>query len=80
MMWGYGPGYGWMAGAGWWMLIFLFAIVTTIVFVTVLVREKRYGDTPQRPAGLDILDQRYAKGEIQREEYLQRRHDLQAEP
>jgi len=31
-----------------------------------------------RPGGLDLLEQRYARGEINREEYLQKKGDLQA--
>jgi len=31
-----------------------------------------------RPGGLDLLEQRYARGEVNREEYLQKKSDLQA--
>ena len=31
-----------------------------------------------RPGGLDLLEQRYARGEINRDEYLQKKGDLQA--
>jgi len=37
-------------------------------------RPWRYGPPPQ--TALDMLEERYAKGEIQREEYLQKRRDL----
>ncbi len=30
------------------------------------------------PGGLDPLEQRYARGEVNREEYLQKKSDLQA--
>lgn len=30
------------------------------------------------PSALEILEQRYAKGEIEREEFLARKHDLQS--
>lgn len=87
-MWGYGP-YG-MAGygGGWamgWMMIFggilwlglLAAAVAAIVYA--LRGGARFGAPPpleRRSAGLDILEQRYARGEIQREEYLQKKRDL----
>ena len=29
-----------------------------------------------RSAGLDVLEQRYARGEINRDEYLQKKQDL----
>jgi uncharacterized membrane protein len=31
-----------------------------------------------RPNGLDLLEHRYARGEVNREEYLQKKGDLQA--
>ena len=31
---------------------------------------------PARPAALDTLEQRYAKGEIGREEYLEKKRDI----
>lgn len=34
---------------------------------------------PRRPPGLDVLEQRYARGEINRDEYLQKRRDLSGE-
>jgi putative membrane protein len=85
MMWGYGP-YGMMGyGGGWMMLlggVFWLCLLAVIAFGIM-----RFGNgcqhggyrTPgseRRPSGLDILDERYAKGEIQREEYLQKRRDL----
>ncbi len=32
----------------------------------------------RRSNGLDLLEQRYARGEVNREEYLQKKNDLQA--
>lgn len=37
---------------------------------------RRWGPPPNASA-LDVLEQRYAKGEIQRDEYLQKKNDLQ---
>ena len=32
--------------------------------------------TPRHPDGLDVLEERYARGEIKREEYLEKRKDI----
>ena len=31
---------------------------------------------PKRSAGLEVLEERYARGEIKREEYLQKKKDI----
>ena len=73
---------GWM---WWWMpfhgLMWLLIIGLLVAVVVALIRwlahgTERPGTPPQRPAALDILDARYARGEVDREEYLQRRKDL----
>lgn len=71
----------WWWGA-WHMIIPLIFLGALIAGVVVLVRwlwpdEIR---SQQRIGGnraLDVLDERYANGEIEREEYLRRREDLQ---
>ncbi len=69
---------GWMMPFGGLLwLLFLVAVVAAIVW---LVRGSRQsGETAGRgghSAGLDILEARYAKGEIDRNEYLQKKQDL----
>ena len=80
MMWGYGYGPGWMAyGGGFMMLLFMLLILASIVMLVVaFTRRERYGDVvdARKSSGLAVLQERYAKGEIQREEYLQKRQDL----
>lgn len=80
MMWYWGS--GWSHPFAMWfgavvILLLLVAVATGIaVIVTVLAR--RPEDTDERSAGLTILEQRYAKGEIRREEYLRMLKDLVA--
>jgi len=80
--------YGMMGGwDGWgWFWPFHFIIpllfLALIVFAVVLVVRyaiggSEYGSRPERrPSGLDALDERYARGEINRDEYLQKRRDI----
>jgi uncharacterized membrane protein len=64
--------------------LFLFGFLALIVVVAVVVLIRRGGSEPhvawkqhwlQNPA-ISELDVRYARGDIDREEYLQRRADL----
>ena len=87
-MWGDGPhwgfmggwgGYGWTGAFGMFFgLIFLVVVIAAIVW---LVRGgwQPGGRDPaldRRSRGLDILEERYAKGEIDRDEYLKKKQDL----
>jgi putative membrane protein len=80
-MYGYGYGYDhpWML-VGWlWMgLLWLIPILLLIALAKYLLgkkpgapREEKAEKTP-----LDILKEAYARGEISRDEYLQKRDDL----
>lgn len=72
-------GWGQMNGWGWGMalvgFVFMIAILGLVVWLVVtLIRRPETG--AKRSSALDLLDERYARGEIEREEYLQRRADL----
>ena len=76
--WSYStPWWGW-----WWFpfhgLMSLIFTVAIIVLVVSLLRRRHppYTDYYGRNQALQILEERYAKGEIQREEYLQKKQDL----
>jgi putative membrane protein len=91
---GPGSGYGMMGGWGYggyggyglglvhlvfWIVV-LIAIVAGIVW---LVRSTASAGAhgalpPRRSAGLDVLEERYARGEINRDEYLQKKRDILA--
>lgn len=68
-MWWWGP---------WHMLMPLLFLGLIVAGVIVLVR-KLWPEDDRRVLGrraLDVLDERYAKGEIDREEYQRRKQDL----
>jgi putative membrane protein len=61
-------------GMGFWMILFwLIPIILVALAISYLVRGQngKSGRT-----ALDILEARYARGEIDRDEYLKRRADL----
>ncbi len=76
-MWHMGPYYG-----GWWMplmgFLFLAAVIALIVWAARGTSRQDHGDRggDSRSVALEILKQRYARGEISREEYLRMRDDL----
>lgn len=85
MMWANGA----CQNAGWgnWMmfhgifslLLFLLAIVGIVaLFRLGLKPQPSSRDAGNRPSGLEVLERRYASGEIDREEYQQKKADLGA--
>jgi putative membrane protein len=82
MMGGYG--YGW--GFGLLHTAFSVAVIVAIVFFVVWALRAVTGTGHHhhmmappgapRSSGLDILEQRYAKGEINRDEYLEKKKDM----
>ena len=66
-----------MGGWGWGMAIFgwLFAVLVVWVFWSTMRWADPGGRARRRTA--DLLDERYARGEVDRDEYLERRADLE---
>jgi putative membrane protein len=77
-MWGFGP-FGGIFHFWWSAASSLFWIAVVVVLIVIFGRGVRHpGGGPfwRSSAALDILEQRYARGEIGRDEYLQKKHDL----
>ncbi len=82
---GYGP-WGMMNGGGYGgygfglihTAISVVVIIAVVFAVIWLVRSLGPGGhhMPRRSAGLDVLEERYARGEINRDEYLQKKKDI----
>lgn len=62
---------------GFWALLALAAFVTLVVLVVWIAR-RAFAVLERRGSAEEQLRARYATGEIDREEYLRRLHDLQA--
>jgi len=70
--WGWGMGFGWL-----FMILFWVLIIAGIVgLARWLFYVPGSGRSERRP--LDILKERYARGEITREQYEQMRRDLES--
>jgi putative membrane protein len=77
-MMGWNDGYMWM-GSGWIMMIVFWALVVAGSIALVRwfgMRDRGSGDSLRRTP-LEILQERYARGEIGREDYEQKRRDLE---
>ncbi|MFH1186515.1 MAG: SHOCT domain-containing protein [Chloroflexota bacterium] len=72
-------GYGMMGGFGWFGLLLNVAVIVGIVLLIVWA-VKRFSAQGNQPSGgqtgRDILQVRYARGEITREQYQQMLSDL----
>lgn len=75
MMWEYGMGWGWLGMGLFWLVPIL------LILVAVKYLSGRHPDLVGGKSGkaLEVLEERYARGEIGREEYLQKWDDLKRE-
>jgi putative membrane protein len=72
-MWCY-EGFGWY-GFGWlWMILLWGALIGLIVWV--VIRLSKRDDSKSKDSHIEIAKERYAKGEISKEELEQIRKDL----
>ena len=85
MMYEYGLNGGWYGHTLFGGFFMIIVWVAVIVFVVWVVREISYGNRNGRGSGggadggkaaLDILKERYAKGEIDRKEFEEKKKDL----
>jgi len=68
------------AGFGWWMMIPMVLFWGLIIWGTVALVQRASTPSGSSVAGesaLELLKRRYARGEIGREEYEQKRRDIE---
>ena len=67
--WGLGMGFGWLFG--------LIVLILVIWAVTRGINAGHHSSTPvEKKSALDILKERYARGEISKEEFQEKKHDI----
>ena len=75
--WGMYGGWGlWPLGPLFWLVVIVAVIALVTWFVRSPARSEATRREERRSRGLEILDERYARGEIGRDEYLAKRRDL----
>ncbi len=78
-MWGYMGHEGW-GGMGFGMLLFwgLLIVVLVMLAKSFMKTECTSGKQKDVESALDILKQRYARGEIEKDEFEQKKRDLES--
>ncbi|MHB0974201.1 MAG: SHOCT domain-containing protein [Thiobacillus sp.] len=78
--WMFDGGFGMLFGALWMILFWSIPVLLVVALLKYLVvkpRDKAGRDAqPEHKTPLDILKEAYARGDINRDEYLQKRDDL----
>jgi len=69
MMWGFGFG-------GLWMLLLMIGVIFLIVWAVQSGTNDR--QIPRSRRAIEILEERYARGEIDREDFLSRQTELES--
>lgn len=81
--WTHMNGWGWHMG-GFGMIIWLIILIAIIWLIVRLIQKNNGGGgesrqvPSQEESALDVLQKRYARGEITREEYQQMKQDLES--
>ena len=79
-MWGHYGNYGWWWGGAVHMLLFWIVLILVIAALAKWIFGKPADSPREAPRGqsaLDILKERYARGEIGKEEFEQKKRDLE---
>lgn len=77
-MMNYDHGGWWMGGMWFFPLLFWIVVIAGVVFIVKWVRERGQETKPQESA-LDVLNKRYASGELDRESFEQMKKDIQGD-
>ena len=70
MMNGYGE-HAWGMGWGW-----IIGLIVIVVIVWIVVRTIRQSSNPKQKSTLDVLNERYVRGEISKEEFEEKKKGI----
>lgn len=73
---GYGPGWGYMGGFGWIFMVIFWALIVAGVVALIRLGSQSGRHHRGENSALEILKERYAKGEIDRKEFEEKKKDL----
>lgn len=77
MMWYWGTGWGWWMIFGWiWMVVLWGLIIWAVCAVVSRLTERHHTPLTTEPSALDILERRYASGELTHEQFEEMRQHL----
>ncbi len=76
-MWHMGDGWGWWMVVGWlWMLVFWGIISWAVYAMVTRLGDRSGGGSHSEPTAVEILERRYARGEISADEFEEMRWRL----
>ncbi len=67
---------GWGFGGGFMMLFFWALVILLIVWFAKSARSENHSDANREKSPMEILKERYAKGEIDQKEFEEKKKDL----
>lgn len=79
-MWGHMGDYGWGWGGMWLGMLLFWGLLAAavVVFVRYTMRRDDTSGRESEKSALDTLKERYARGEIGREEFQEKKRDLES--
>ncbi|MBI5199090.1 MAG: SHOCT domain-containing protein [Nitrospirae bacterium] len=75
-MYGYGMGWEWFGPI--LMVLFWVLLILGIIYLVKVIAGGRITTSPREETALDILKKRYARGEIDTEEFTRKRRELES--
>lgn len=66
----------WMDWSGGWMMILWWGIIIAVVYFVVKAIIPQKGEMHKEDSAIEILKKRYARGEISKEEFNEKKNDV----